>query len=178
MRQLDKKTWLGLLKLNLFNSRPVEFISIHIKSYLFLWFLIIEMVHEVEISLEENQDVFILYLEKSCWWPGDAKVQGISRNGIDLIILEYSGGHLNIKMSSYRYRDPMLKIRRSHDRLIFNMGIPIPAKDGLYIETGPWFQHRRVNFSIGYVSAPSELLITSNSWKFKIYAGWAFIGQK
>ena len=32
----------------------------------------------------------------------------------------------------------MLKIRRSHDRLIFNMGIPIPGKDGLYIEAGPW----------------------------------------
>ena len=31
----------------------------------------------------------------------------------------------------------MLKIRRSHDRLIFNMGIPIPGKDGLYIEMGP-----------------------------------------
>ena len=31
----------------------------------------------------------------------------------------------------------MLKIRRSHDRLIFNMGIPISGKDGLYIETGP-----------------------------------------
>ena len=31
----------------------------------------------------------------------------------------------------------MLKIRRSHDRLIFNMGIPIPGKDSLYIETGP-----------------------------------------
>ena len=31
----------------------------------------------------------------------------------------------------------MLKIRRSHDRLIFNMGIPIPGKDGLYIEAGP-----------------------------------------
>ena len=29
----------------------------------------------------------------------------------------------------------MLKIRR--DRLIFNMGIPIPGKYGLYIETGP-----------------------------------------
>ena len=29
---------------------------------------------------------------------------------------------------------PMLKIRRSRDRLIFNMGIPIPGKDGLYIE--------------------------------------------
>ena len=33
----------------------------------------------------------------------------------------------------------MLKIRRSHDRLIFNMGIPIPGKDGLYIETRPWW---------------------------------------
>ena len=32
----------------------------------------------------------------------------------------------------------MLKIRRSHDSLIFNMGIPIPGKDGLYIETGHW----------------------------------------
>ena len=32
----------------------------------------------------------------------------------------------------------MLKIRRSH-RLIFDMGIPIPWKDGLYIETGPWW---------------------------------------
>ena len=34
---------------------------------------------------------------------------------------------------------PVLKIRRSCDRLIFNMGIPIPGKDGLYIETGPRF---------------------------------------
>ena len=32
---------------------------------------------------------------------------------------------------------PMLKIRRPNDRLIFNMEIPIPEKDGLYIETGP-----------------------------------------
>ena len=31
----------------------------------------------------------------------------------------------------------MLNIRGSHDRLIFNMGIPTPGKDGLYIETGP-----------------------------------------
>ena len=33
----------------------------------------------------------------------------------------------------------MLKIRRSRDSLIFNMGIPIPGKDGLYIEMGPCF---------------------------------------
>ena len=31
----------------------------------------------------------------------------------------------------------MLKIRWYYDCLIFNMGIPIPGKDGLYIETGP-----------------------------------------
>ena len=30
-----------------------------------------------------------------------------------------AGGRLNIKMSSYQYKIPMLKIRRSHDRLIF-----------------------------------------------------------
>ena len=32
----------------------------------------------------------------------------------------------------------MLMIRRSRDRLIFNMGIPISGKDGHYIETGHW----------------------------------------
>ena len=32
----------------------------------------------------------------------------------------------------------MLKIKRSLDRLSFILGIPIPGKDGLYIETGPW----------------------------------------
>ena len=34
----------------------------------------------------------------------------------------------------------MLKIGRSHDRLIFNMGIPIPRKDGLYIKMGPFLK--------------------------------------
>ena len=31
----------------------------------------------------------------------------------------------------------MWKIRQPRDRLIFNMGIPIPEKDGLYIESEP-----------------------------------------
>ena len=31
----------------------------------------------------------------------------------------------------------MSKIRRSRHRLIINMGIPIPGKDGVYIATGP-----------------------------------------
>ena len=51
------------------------------------------------------------------------------------------GVYLNIKMLSYQYRDPMLKIRRPRDRLIINMGIPISGKDDLYIETGPWYLH-------------------------------------
>ena len=33
---------------------------------------------------------------------------------------------------------PMLKIKQSPDRLIFDIEIPIPGKDGLCIETGPW----------------------------------------
>ena len=56
-----------------------------------------------------------------------------------------SRGRLNIKMSSYLCRIPMLKIRQSRDRLIFNTGIPIPGKDGLYIKTGP-------RFSVSYCS--------------------------
>ena len=32
---------------------------------------------------------------------------------------------------------PMLKIRRLTDRLIFNMGIPIPGKTVFYIEMRP-----------------------------------------
>ena len=41
----------------------------------------------------------------------------------------------------------MLKIRRSRDRLIFNMGIPIPGKDGLYIETVPRIVARAMTFA-------------------------------
>ena len=46
---------------------------------------------------------------------------------------------------------PMLKIRRPNGRLIFNMGIPIPGKDGLYIEMGPrpssWITHQLTIYS-------------------------------
>ena len=45
----------------------------------------------------------------------------------------------------------MLKIRRSWDRLIFNMGIPIPGKDGLYIETGPRTRQNGLGCRYGHV---------------------------
>ena len=47
-----------------------------------------------------------------------------------------TGGHLNIKMPSYQYvKDKTV----SPTVLSLNMGIPIPGKDGLYIETGSRF---------------------------------------
>ena len=48
-----------------------------------------------------------------------------------------SRGAISIKRCLTSIGIPMLKIRRSRDRLIFNMRIPIPGKDGLYIEMGP-----------------------------------------
>ena len=56
----------------------------------------------------------------------------------------------------------MLKIRRSHDRLIFTMGIPIPGKDGLYIETGPWW----CTFGL-YLAIPSEFNIQKQYVTYK-----------
>ena len=55
----------------------------------------------------------------------------------------------------------MLKIKRSHDRLIFN----IPVKDGLYIETGPWFsvlQILRAN-NKGHINALSYWFLWGES---------------
>ena len=49
-----------------------------------------------------------------------------------------SGGRLNIKMSSYQYKDPHVKDKTVSQPSFFNMGIPIPGKDGLYIKTGLW----------------------------------------
>ena len=49
-----------------------------------------------------------------------------------------SAGHLNMKISSYQYRDPHVKDKTVSRPSYFNMRIPIPGKDHLYIETGPW----------------------------------------
>ena len=56
---------------------------------------------------------------------------------IGIPILGHQGSHLNIKTVFPGMGIPMLKIRRSCDRLIFNMGIPILVRH-LYIETIPW----------------------------------------
>ena len=47
------------------------------------------------------------------------------------------GPRPNIKTILYRYVDSNVKDKRSRDRLIFNMGIPILVRRHLYIETAP-----------------------------------------
>ena len=49
-----------------------------------------------------------------------------------------TGHRLNINTVFPGIGIPMLKIRRSLDRLIFNMGIPILVRRHLYTKTAPW----------------------------------------
>ena len=61
-----------------------------------------------------------------------------SNNDMDISMLmdaAQPGPRLNIKTAFPRYGDSHLKIRRSRDRLIFNMGIPILVRRHLYFET-------------------------------------------
>ena len=69
---------------------------------------------------------------------------------------------------------PMLKIRRPNGCLIFNMGIPIPGKDGLYIETGTcWLYNYVFNIRVfmGTRKIPSCLVpaITSDHIYNELY---------
>ena len=52
----------------------------------------------------------------------------------------------------------MLKIRRSHDRLIFNMGISIPGKDSLYIETGPCVPFRVITLRVSRNASMNQMM--------------------
>ena len=65
----------------------------------------------------------------------------------------YTRGRLNIKMS-------MLKIRRSRDRLIFNMGIPYLGNTVFILKRGP------CGFRV--ISVDYEKVYT-NGWYFEIY---------
>ena len=58
-------------------------------------------------------------------------------------------------------RIPMLKIRRSRDRLIFNMLIPILVRRHLYIETAPCIHLRG---RLGSIATESTVKFQSNTW--------------
>ena len=65
----------------------------------------------------------------------NSAIHGIPTGMAIKVSLKYPGPHLNIKMSFLDMRIPVLKIRRSRDRLFFNMGIPMLVRRHLYIET-------------------------------------------
>ena len=60
---------------------------------------------------------------------------------IDMLIISCPHRQAIWRLSRYKnvvsIGIPMLQIRQSRDHYIFNMGIPIPGKDNLYIDTGP-----------------------------------------
>ena len=68
------------------NSYNTEFTLWNIKMYLFLWFLNTNTVQLVKICLHGSQCWY-----HCCWWPGNARSQGISSNDINQLIPEYSG---------------------------------------------------------------------------------------
>ena len=57
---------------------------------------------------------------------------------ISVSYCKYPGGRLNIKMSSYQYRDPHVKGKTVWRPSYLKHGNAHTWKDGLYIETGSW----------------------------------------
>ena len=86
------------------------------------------------ISLGTSE--YIIGLGNACCAVGVGVGVGLGGGGLGL------GVGLNIKISSYQYRDP---------HVIFNMGIPIPGKGSLCIETGPRFIFLKSFLSGGYM---------------------------
>ena len=109
-----------------------------------------------EILIKIQNFSFMKCIWKSCLWNGGHFVQGEMSwvwskthkcltmlinsmfPGIHLpISFKVTSPHLNIKTIFPGMGIPMLKIRRSWDRLIFNMGITILVRRHLYIDTAP-----------------------------------------
>ena len=97
-------------------------------------------------------------------------------SGVYIYMRQKPGPRLNIKTVFPGKGIPMLKIRRSRDRLIFNMGIPIMVRRHLYIEMGPrvvmiW-QIKWDVIGYGWTYTFSQRQHTANiSWR------WSFLIQ-
>ena len=64
-----------------------------------------------------------------------------------------AGARLNIKLPSYQYRDSHGKEKRSHDRLIFDMGTPFTGKTVFILRWGPGSQQLMCEYCIYYWSS-------------------------
>ena len=53
------------------------------------------------------------------------------------LVIHWYGPRLNIKTVFPMYGIPMLKIRRSQDRLIYKIGVPLLVRRHLYVDTPP-----------------------------------------
>ena len=75
------------------NPCPAKFILENINVHLHLLsFLNTEMCRSLKSFFLSETDLFILHSQcHCCWWPGDARSQGISSHGITLDLPEYSG---------------------------------------------------------------------------------------
>ena len=88
----EKLTYGSLVTTTRVNSFCAGFIKENIKYICTFYHFSTLWWHRLLKFLQVNDnDLFILHtLCCCCWWPGDTSHQGISSNGIDLVILEYS----------------------------------------------------------------------------------------
>ena len=84
------------------------------------------------LSSHVSQEVVVM---TSSGAVSDEKVGMMTNLGFPLCWHGTSGPRLNIKTVFPMYGISTLNIRRSWDRLMYNMGIPILARQHLYIET-------------------------------------------
>ena len=97
-------------------------------------------------------------------------IMGIYIPGKTVVTLGRGLGAVSIQRCRFtKIRIPMLKIRRSSDRLIFNMGIAIPGKDGLYVETGPWCLI--IYNTVVHLYSLLHIVYTGFTWN-KAHPGW------
>ena len=97
--------------------------------------------------------ILLQFRDGSAHWPGAVQGHNFLCHGLDHSAFWGPSQYEKCRLTSIGI--PVLKIRRSRDRLIFKMGIPIPGKDGLYIETGrrsQWHEKTRKEQNIAFFS--------------------------
>ena len=73
-----------------------------------------------------------------CWWPGDVTSYGTDRSDIDFGLPECTKVCLDIKMTSYQYKNSHCKDKTVSRTCCLNNGNIHIWKDRLYVDTRPW----------------------------------------
>ena len=107
---------------------------------LFLIFSTLRWHMKWKSLLLEDRDPFIMYIHyHCCWWPGDARSQGISNHGIDLVFpgpkRETAPVGLTIKeehlcnRNIYRRRHPSISMTDISDVVLSGLGKAISTSE-------------------------------------------------